>query len=885
MNDRPVQQLGLAHRPTQNGTPEQRAVAAGAGARRINEADPLSGMFGPGSPAMPVPDAALNILNRQALENLPEVQRALLRLAEEDRAARPATATLNQTRSDLVALAGSEWQPQPNVLDSYANYTYHIRLSMMSDVDAYSSTVLANFDRINKLVIAESGVTVGFNITDFEIENMCSPGPRVQAMTHTNFKMTIKEPYGLSLVDRIYSYAQTMGVINHLTSPYFIEVWFTGYDENGEIATTELKQQLYKVFRVNITKIISDTTSSGTVYSIDGIFDGMYANADHVAIPAGSIRLNRVTTVGDFFTQLESSLNAQQGELQYDQTARIEYRFRMTPEMASWPLVQRPTASQRNADISVESYNSGTNFAPTISIARGMDISTILYFVISMTEAGRNFVAGTSTRTSEGNPNRSGRSNANLGINGMANLVAIHSQTEIIGFDYLINDYIRRVTYTFTEYPTARAIIDVSTARNALTPNAQRDRAQSQLRSRRFLKAYEYIYTGRNLDIIRMDIKLELTWAAAIPLHLGENTYTNFTSGPIVDPNSAATSILNRYRQAVQRREQARTIESQLTGVSNPSREQRDQLQVARRQFQEAEAEIRNLRVNRGRDFQILWDSQGGGSRALENIRANESLLLDRQVASDVARRLRWSQASRTRQDRYLEDVTVLPVDPQQRIPVSFRLNPGPTNQTTNQAGQSEPDRAAQRAGAPPRGRGLIATVLNDVMSAPYLLTVNLEIRGDPYWLGMGNIQENSVISTLRGSSPPIGSMDEQSAWFFNGEVGFLLTFRTGEAPSEESGFMEFKQSSVAFAGLYIAIKIRNIFKDGRFSQIIEAYKDPLLELSAVNAGVLPEGIPMSEFIERASSSTELRNLPDSSIELIRNNPGDQEVSPTTPTG
>lgn len=890
MTDNPLQSrnLGILGRLYDRQTDEQREVSANRGARRINENDPLEGIYGPAPPS-PTPDTAAGMLNRQDLQNLPVIEQALRRLADQEQARRGRIATLNQTRDDLTLLAGESWQPQPNVLDQYANYTYHVRLSMTGDIEAYSlggsntqASIEQQFAGLSKMIIAESGVTAGLNITDFEIENMCSPGPRVQAMTHVNWKMTIKEPYGLSLIDRIYTAAQSMGVINHLTAPYFIEVWFTGYNEDGTIATTTLKQQLYRLFRTNITKIVSDTTSSGSIYSIEGIFDGMYGNSDHVAMPAGSITIPQADTVGVFFRKLQTQLNAQQADLQYDQSSRIQYQFRMPSTMANWALTQRPTAGQRNADISVVSYRRGTTSSPTITIARGMDISTILYFVLSMTREGINFVAG-SARV-RGNPPSGGRSNANLGINGLANLVAIHTQTEIIGFDYLINDYVRRITYTFTEYPTARAIVDVATARNALTPGAQRDRAESQLRSRRFLKSYEYIYTGKNLDIIRFDIKLELTWAAAIPLHLGENTYSNFTTGQIADPNSAATGLLNRYRQLIQQRENAAAVRAQFQNNRNLTREERDQLTLANTQFDEAERQLRTLRTTRGQDFQVLWENRSDGSRALDNIRVNPDLLQDRQVQEDIARRLRWSQESRQRQDRYLEDVEVLPVDAQQRIPVSFRLNPGPTNQITNQAGQAEPDQQATRPGTPPRGRGLVATVLNDVMSAPYFVTVNLEIRGDPYWLGLGNIKENLAMRRLEGTLPGLNELDPASAWYYNGEVGFLLTFRTGEAPNEETGFMEFKQSSVAFAGLYLAIKVRSVFKDGKFTQVLEAYKDPLLELPAIRAGALPEGLPMNEFIERASSTPEIRNLPDSTLDLIRNNPGDPAV-PSSPFG
>jgi hypothetical protein len=324
----------------------------------VNEENPTAGMFG-SIPANPQPESQQGQVTEAPLQNVintPEIQQALNRLAQRESTARQPT--LNETRSSITALAGAGYRPEPNVLDRFASYTYHIRLSMTNDIDAYSldsastntNNIANQFDQLGKVVIAESGATVGFNITDFEIENLCSPGPRVQAMQHTNWKMTIREPYGLSLVDRIFSISRTMGVSSHLTAPYFIEVWFTGYNEDGSIATVEMKDEIYRLFRVNITKIMSDTSASGTTYSIEGLFDGSFANSDHVAIAPNSINITGVRTVGEFFDKLSVALNNQQSRLQYDSTTRIEYVFQLPNYLRAWRITQTAATSRRNSD-------------------------------------------------------------------------------------------------------------------------------------------------------------------------------------------------------------------------------------------------------------------------------------------------------------------------------------------------------------------------------------------------------------------------------------------------------------------------------------------------------------------------------------------------------
>lgn len=888
-NRRPGQFGRIAERNSQD---PRTTAQNNRGVVPIDLSNPAAGMFG-AIPANPQADPEYRgtEVPLQTVLNTPEIAQALERLARREAEASNRQPTLNETRASITSLAGPAYRPEPNILDQFSNYTYHIRLSMTNDIDAYSLDTspqnLGNIGRqfadLGKVVVAESGVTAGFNITDFEIDNICSPGPRVQAMQHTNWKMTIREPYGLSLVDRIYSISKTMGVSNHLTAPYFIEVWFTGYNEDGSIATVEMKDSIYRLFRVNITKIMSDTSAGGTTYSIEGLADGSYANSDHVAVAPNGLTVNSVRTVGEFFDKLATELNRLQSRLQYDSTTRIEYRFNIPEYIRNWRITQTSATSQRNSDITVT--NRGGN--PSITIARGMDINTIVYFVIGLSEEARNFMAGESTR-----PRQNGRSvetrpggassRASLRENGMANMVNIHSRVQLIGFDYLTNDYVRRVTYTLTEYPTTRAVVDAATLRNSLTPAAQRDRAETQLASRRYIKAYEYIYTGRNLDILKLDIRLELTWAAAIPLQQGENTYTNFTVGPQLGQGTAATDILSRFQQEESRRAQAQATIQRITEISSRQRtqEQRTQLRAAEEELRAANEAIRGLGINRT-GFQVLWDNQSAGEQALNNQQAlqnlrtgDQRLLQNTAVAEDLAARYRWSQQTRQRREIYLEDVRVTPVLPTSRIPVAMRPNPGPTTQNVAGGGEASPD-PRSRPGEPPRGRGLVSTILNDVTTAPYLVTINLEIRGDPYWMGLGNVAE-SVMMTNANNPPPSRT---DAAWFMHGETGFLLTFRTGEAPNEETGFMEFSESSIAFAGMYGALKIKSSFREGKFTQVIEAHRDNLLDLQAVNSGRQPRaGETIQETIERANAA--VAGEPDSALELIRNNTGGPGTSP-----
>jgi hypothetical protein len=780
-----------------------------------------TGPTGSAAPAAPQQDNTLtNIdISPQNLLNQPAIQQELLRRSQQLSTVNNTGGYAGQLTSFLsqAAALGATFQFRPNVLDQFANYTYHIKWSMTNDriVSAISSSsMFRNNAAIPKTVIAESGATVGFNIIDFELKNYCSPGPHVRSVQATEFTMTVKEPYGFSLIDRIYSASTLMGITNHLTVPYFIEIWFTGYNEDGTIVTPVFSQALYKLYRVNITKMLTETTSSGTTYRIEGIIDGAFGHSDSVAILAESANIGPVKDIGSFFSQLAVELNSQQSRLDYDNARRIQYAFNVPAWMAKWKFSQNPTTTRRNSDIKSE----GSLTEPTISISRGMDVETILYFVISMTKEGQDFIAGE-------NQTGAATTGASIRANGMANVFNIHAKQEIIGFDLSTNDYIRKITYTFTAHPTVRPIIDMANARQTLQGPNQINRAQTIAGSHRFGKLYNYIYTGQNVDVLRFDIKLEWFWQTPIPSQLGENTYSNTAQGPQYDANSVGNELLQRYNRA--RAQKANASARVAAAQSALARNQNDAdaqqaLNAAQTDLATANNELRAIGEQNGaQSFQILYNQSAGG-QLLSGIQIGQGVNLSNPtVAGTLAQELLWAAATANRRDVYLEDIKIQAFL-QRPLPISARTNIEPTDQSANVGGESAKAQGRRTDGANdvPTNRSLVATILNDLTIAPYFAEIELDIRGDPYWMGYGNVDENALI----GSTP--SNLDV--AWFYSGDTGFVLSYRTGQEPDETTGYMKFDNASLAFEGLYVAYEIKNTFRDGKFIQTIKAIRDSL---------------------------------------------------------
>lgn len=121
-----------------------------------------------------------------------------------------------------------------NILQNYDNYTYHIQFFMLpSDVQKKVDTNLITYEQIeneissNKIIIAESGVTPNINIQKFTINSVVPGGALLS--TALTFELSF-EDLSYELINKLAVVSKVLGYENHITHPYYISVWFTGYE-------------------------------------------------------------------------------------------------------------------------------------------------------------------------------------------------------------------------------------------------------------------------------------------------------------------------------------------------------------------------------------------------------------------------------------------------------------------------------------------------------------------------------------------------------------------------------------------------------------------------------------------------------------------------------
>ena len=723
-----------------------------------------------------------------------------------------AAATTQSNQNDIAAQlksVGVTFSPDPNPLNVYANYTYHIRWYQTNEITAYNigvKTVGSNLpsggqpapilseyviptkataDALPKMIIAESGVTAGFNITCFEIKNSVGPGPGNLNTHALTWSMVVTEPFGFSLMDKIRSGSLAM---NYLRCPYFIDVWFNGYDDKGNIVTN----LFYKLYRVVLTSIKVRYTEAGAVYDIDGVCDGDVGLSDDIAIPSNQLSV-RAKTVGEFFTNFQLRLNDQTKNVNEQPKARpnLTYSFVVPPDMQQWPLKQGnpDTQPQQNSDMRIP-YD-GVTMVIKIG-GNGTSMENIINSVMSLSPNAFEWIKATGFGA---------QSSSDLNTAGHLTWPIMHPVMTITAYDPLTQDYVRNIQYNIVPFLTPNVVSDVDTTIKMKDSAVQIAKFNFLTSNNSLKREYDYYYTGLNTEIIKWDVDFQLLWNLDLPQFQANNNYGDFTPGPVYDGDAVGTQRKEgRYNpNPIVDTRAISTVNSNFdVGIINAIRAQK------------------NL-VTMSSSGQLVVDSASGAADA-----GNPELI--QQVAAINKQIIAASKGV-----IYAEDVenTAFGLE---LIPIIMRQNPKPSAQLTDV--HTDTNKAkVENSGITtmPGSRSFIGSILGNLFSVnPTPVHIELEIRGDPHWMGQGNIADD-MIATKWAQMQSINiakagarkTLDDSCADFNGCGPAFFLNFRTGENYNPLTGLMQFDTTSSFWNGVYQVIEVHNHFRDGKFTQTL----------------------------------------------------------------
>ena len=224
-----------------------------------------------------------------------------------------------------------------NVLHQYDNWTYHVQFYMIPN-DTYTlyskirsedngsgtSTFLQLEKELkkNKVIIAESGITSGLSIESISMVTLPPTNEECYGVTTTSFELNLTEVGSCSLMNKIALASIACGYESYTCQPFFISIWFEGYKNYDNIKGNVVKKiPLYEDDSGNVV----DTLTYSTIMTVqNSIMEGNSTAYKITLVPfyystqskeitcvnnIGEITIDQWDRFGDSLQNIEDKIN------------------------------------------------------------------------------------------------------------------------------------------------------------------------------------------------------------------------------------------------------------------------------------------------------------------------------------------------------------------------------------------------------------------------------------------------------------------------------------------------------------------------------------------------------------------------------------------------
>lgn len=658
---------------------------------------------------------------------------------------------------------------RPNDLDNYSNVTYKIVLYMISEAKVKAKQYDIDEETI---IIAETGVTGTINIDDLYIESFAGPGEFNRNISTSKITFSIREFMSVSLVDFMFLAAQELDIKNYLKAPYFIEVSFLGYNDDGTFADELVLKRL--VYPIVITAIESNVTSAGAVYQVTAYQYNHVAQMQVFSRIPSALTIPDSTTAGDAIKKLEDILNTKAEQKDIEQYSLPDkFRIEIDPELAALKVVADETdvQNQRTATVDAETRN--------ISINADVSVSEAINRIIASTPKYREFIKKMKNYNDDTVDERSVPKNLHY----------ISTRTILLEYDNVRGDYQREFIYYVNKYDHGTLLTHPIDYRGT----DGEVKLDGYIKTKRLAKKYDYIFTGLNDQVLNIDLKFNFAWFAAIPSQRGYySTPESSSEGHLMD-ESVEGKIENSRNES-----QAESLKSSAkSSASNRAKS------VAK--------DIQRLSSK----IDQLSNSDTGLTASINLAKAKIKSKLGDILGNDMGESGSPQDYGTRRSNNFAESIDKAVTDGR---PVTF-YSVSDVNQPTNTIIGSEPDKGPGRKFVDSLFRQAFLGQIGD------LLNIEIQVKGDTYWLGNPKQDDEPRIDTSReGDEDHVKTLDSQNY--------ILFSLKTPSEVNPITGFMTPKDT--VYSGAYAVRKIESRFVNGKFTQTLTCSIDTTIKMQDI---------------------------------------------------
>jgi len=432
----------------------------------------------------------------------------------------------------------------PNVLHNYVNWTYKIGFYML-DVVNYNNVVSGGDadSSSGKYPIAVSGgykrgqagsidLQGDVYIDSLRFTSVIGNRKSGSGTNNIDLEMQLVEPYGASLIGELAILANQINPnVNLAEIPYLLEIDFTGYKDDGSIVTSILKDsgKRKKVIPVKVLSIDMKLESAGARYTLTMVPYSLFAyTSRYGSIPKDEAMYGGTVEeiLGKGVTGLIGRLNAIENEkVEKDKTQQFPdvydikfYSFNKagtnTNEMAQ-SKVAYPTEGGPATIIKNRKIDKNEPDKQDYSIKAG----TVLK------EAIKDLVMASEYFNLKMKPNEPNSSKEPAELIKVIPVIKLQNK-----WDNIRNEFPKEITFHVTN----------TLLFGEIYPYA----GQAPLEDWGYPKEYNYLFTGKNTDIINVDLEFNLLYYQNFFPDLKENSIIKTDATAATERTPAVSTAL-----------------------------------------------------------------------------------------------------------------------------------------------------------------------------------------------------------------------------------------------------------------------------------------------------------------------------------------------------
>lgn len=757
-----------------------------------------------------------------------------------------------------------------NRLDAFNNSSYNLRLYMIPDKTPDGGGYLNGSRRAKPeetVIIAQTGVT-GIQIDNLSLNIVQG----ASGAFVTNGTFTLYQPGAADLLDQIQMAKKVLGIEAGMfaNAPIFLEIVFKGYEDDiddPEAAGAPVKIQGPWCWQLEIATVDVAITEDGSTYDFSVVIGSDSAFSDsYYTIPADTSMTG--ATIKECMEDLEETLTKYRednykeeqvhdevvfdlsqinellgdGKIKYSNYENAEQINRLMNAEAQG--IKTREEYEKILEDNPESLDGGIKATggvwkrDRIQIKEGTNFHKIFTTLFVMNE---DFLEKCTRKQKFDSPE--------IDADGVdlnqtfTHWYKIEADIEYLDYDHRRNTYARRITYKPMIYQTADQDLSISPGEF----NLKKENVTKRIKEMNIKKAYHYMYTGLNDQILKADISYK-----AGQLLLGAPG-GGLIGDPSTSPNKPGAPVSDGDLDGKTKKAQIAAKQEDKDGIikalDDPNAMQRVQDTLGLTDAEVAELQDDKEKQNNLAEAIIFLNNNGEnplGYYKSANGNANFSQPVDQDYSNPNEQPYTPEPSGYIYGADLLDDAggseTIIgELSGQQAINTLTQQIRGDVDTTVKPSfdyTKSVVATSGNTSDGTPKAT-LFGYMYNNVNDASILVDLGLTVRGDPWFLGPMEDDYTKPRGPTTAYEDAQAVTDNDAISYSSNDNYFLFTMQTPrvidpdlEDEDNNTGYMSKQGTAYFLSGVYQIFQVTANFSNGMFDCELNAKKQTALSLA-----------------------------------------------------